>query len=212
MGGRGPVSSGDEWSQVSLAHIKERFKLRGPTPRDTRISFYDEVHLPAAMPRAEPLILTVTTRDLEVPKAEMDRWPEGAVDIVNRLASERRGRSLFCALSTDQIGSGILSAIAYSLQDRDTDPLLLYAIAIRRDPLWRHYATSSARLLKRYLHAFALLMERPPDLLLKSPDNAVAFVQNNLEFQRAPRDPGIRGGTLMREAIPPDLVVQAHAP
>lgn len=185
---------------VSLTRVKAALRLEGP-PGDARFIFRD--------PRPDRLgaqRFLFTTRPYEL--TESDVWEVRARSIVNKLASDKRGRVLFCL---DVLEDLPMAAIAFHYDGPDR-PLWMRAIAERVDG---RAAPSivCVRVLKRYLHLFSLALDGPGTLLYDAPTGAQQQrARDAYEFRPARRPKGMRvGGRLLIQPAPGDAAAAPPA-
>lgn len=191
------------WAQrVTYARVNAAgtIKYRGSRADDTVIRLED--WLPDRTDGQA--VLHITTGSQRLTKEE--GFVGTRVERANAKITEGRGRVISCIHDeTNQI----LGAISFSLGSGGaSEPLLLWGIHIPRgasvpDDV-KLLGPRVARLLKRYVHAIALKLQRPGELLYVADTGAAEnYARRELHMRRDHED---RGDVYMVEPLPKDLV------
>lgn len=204
-GGRGTVSGPDLetiWAQkVTRARVGAAVTIRSRGGRDDDTVIRLEDWLPDRA--GGPSVLHITTGGRRLVKK--DGFIGTRVERANAKKTEGRGRVIACIHDeTNQI----LGAVSFSLGSGGAgEPLLLWGIHIPSGPNVpqdvKAIGPDVARLLKRYVHAIALKLQRPGELHYVADTRAAEdYAKQELHMRR---DHESGGKVYMVEPQPNDL-------
>ena len=159
-----PALFATEVSRLIYAFLREQRDVTDLTPHihEVQVNGDTFVQIDHSVPPKEPRWRITTTRQL-LPQAHFGSSVCEKVEKAAKahVADQLKGRALYCV---DLERQEVIAALSYHIPRDVTEPLLVTAIALRRDDkdpeLWQETQVA-ARLAKRYVHALARKLRHP---------------------------------------------------
>jgi hypothetical protein len=190
-----PAVFATEVSRRIYEFVREHRDVRevGPHIDTATIDGDTIVQVDHSVPPKAPRWRITTTRQL-LPKAHFgarvcEKLAEAADD---RVADQPKGRAIYCV---DLERQEVIAALSYHIPRDVTEPLLITAIALRRDDddpgLWQDTQVG-ARLAKRYVHALARKLRHPSYVDFSAESTAMSLDLGLAAFHQVPPAGGRR--------------------